>query len=69
MWVEDVNEFSDFVKGLLVFLPLLVMLGPVSGSHDFPVYRMAQFNLHGVPHGENLYLLLSIEIHIRHGGI
>lgn len=59
MWLEDINEFSEFFKGcfpyyLLVVLPIFIVISPINpvgAAHEFPVYRMQQYDLHGLPHG------------------
>lgn len=60
MWIEDVGEFSEIFKGyfpyyLLIMLPIFIIISPVSpvgAAHEFPVYRMQQYDLHGLPHGK-----------------
>ena len=49
--------FSDECLELIRSAPLLLSfsllcLGAVSGKHEFPVYRMQHFDLHGVHFGE-----------------
>ncbi|CAH0550977.1 unnamed protein product [Brassicogethes aeneus] len=56
MWLEEVEEiFKGYLPYyVLVFLPIFIIISPanpVSASHEFPVYRMQHFDLHGVPHG------------------
>ncbi|KAL0278855.1 UNVERIFIED_CONTAM: hypothetical protein PYX00_000546 [Menopon gallinae] len=59
MWLEDINEFSEIFRGyfpyyLLVVLPIFIVMSPVNpvgAAHEFPVYRMQQYDLHGLPHG------------------
>ncbi|KAL3288856.1 hypothetical protein HHI36_003303 [Cryptolaemus montrouzieri] len=56
MWMEEVDEFF---KGympyyVLIFLPLFIIISPINpiqASHEFPIYRMQHFDLHGIPHG------------------
>lgn len=39
---------------ILIFLPIFIIVSPaspVSGSHEFPVYRMQHFDLHGISYG------------------
>ncbi|KAK9892946.1 hypothetical protein WA026_022817 [Henosepilachna vigintioctopunctata] len=56
MWVEEIDEFF---KGylpyyVLIVLPLFIIISPINpihASHEFPVYRMQHFDLHGVPYG------------------
>lgn len=60
MWVNEADEFSEIFKGIFPFylifaLPLFIIISPVNpvaASYEFPVYRMQQFDLHGVPHGK-----------------
>lgn len=59
MWLEDINEFSEIFRAyfpyyLLVVLPIFIVMSPVNpvgAAHEFPVYRMQQYDLHGLPHG------------------
>ncbi|XP_054278741.1 BOS complex subunit ncln-like [Macrosteles quadrilineatus] len=59
MWLNEADEFSEIFKGifpfyLLIVLPLFIIISPINpveASYEFPVYRMQQFDLHGVPHG------------------
>ena len=47
------REFHDLLEGLfpycmVVFLPVMILLSPVNpvdAAHDFPVHRMAHFEL------------------------
>ncbi|XP_063242605.1 BOS complex subunit NCLN [Bacillus rossius redtenbacheri] len=58
MWSEA-DEFMELFRGylpyyLLIMLPLFIIIAPVcpvGAAHDFQVFRMQQFDLHGVPHG------------------
>ncbi|XP_066996614.2 BOS complex subunit ncln [Anabrus simplex] len=58
MWVEA-DEIVELFRGylpyyLLIALPIFIIISPVcpvGASHEFPVYRMQQYDLHGVPHG------------------
>lgn len=64
MWLEEAEElFKGYLPYyLLLVLPIFIIISPinpVSGSHEFPVYRMQHFDLHGIPHG-NCYLLSVI---------
>lgn len=49
---EIVEMFKNsFPLSFLFFVPILILISPVSTAHDFGVYRMQQFDLQGVPHG------------------
>lgn len=49
---EIVEMFrNSFPLSFLFFVPILILISPVSTAHDFGVYRMQQFDLQGVPHG------------------
>ncbi|KOC68448.1 Nicalin-1 [Habropoda laboriosa] len=59
MWLEECDSFAELCRGylpyyLLIILPIFIIISPVNpvaASHEFPVYRMHQYDLHGVPHG------------------
>lgn len=59
MWLEECDGFAELCRGylpyyLLIVLPIFIIISPVNpvaASHEFPVYRMHQYDLHGVPHG------------------
>nr|XP_012223073.1 PREDICTED: LOW QUALITY PROTEIN: nicalin [Linepithema humile] len=59
MWLEECHSFAELCRGylpyyLLIVLPIFIIISPVNpvaASHEFPVYRMHQYDLHGVPHG------------------
>lgn len=62
MWFSEADELTELFKGyfpfyLLIALPIFIIISPVNpvgASHEFPVYRMQQYDLHGVPHGKSL---------------
>lgn len=58
MWFEECENFAELWRGLpyylLIVLPIFIAVSPVSpviASHEIPVYRMHQYDLHGVAHG------------------
>ncbi|XP_033207085.1 nicalin [Belonocnema kinseyi] len=59
MWLEECDSFAELCRGylpyyLLIVLPIFIIISPanpVAASHEFPVFRMHQYDLHGVPHG------------------
>ncbi|XP_078036761.1 BOS complex subunit NCLN [Augochlora pura] len=59
MWLEECDSFAELCRGylpyyLLIILPIFIIISPVNpvtASHEFPVYRMHQYDLHGEPHG------------------
>lgn len=59
MIFSEADELAELFKGyfpfyLLIALPIFIIISPVcpvGASHEFPVYRMQQYDLHGVPHG------------------
>jgi len=59
MWFEA-DEIVELFRGyipyyLLIALPIFIIISPVNpvgASHEFPVYRMQQYDLHGVAHGK-----------------
>lgn len=63
MWLEECDSFAELCRGylpyyLLIILPIFIIISPVNpvaASHEFPVYRMHQYDLHGVPHGNEMF--------------
>ncbi|XP_015126473.1 nicalin [Diachasma alloeum] len=59
MWLEECDGFAELCRGylpyyLLIVLPIFIVVSPVNpvtASHELPVYRMHQYDLHGVAHG------------------
>jgi hypothetical protein len=56
MWLEEAEElFKGYLPYyVLIVLPIFIIISPanpVSASHEFPVYRMQHFDLHGIAHG------------------
>ncbi|XP_063982340.1 BOS complex subunit ncln [Diachasmimorpha longicaudata] len=59
MWLEECDGFAELCRGylpyyLLIVLPIFIVVSPVNpvtASHELPVYRMHQYDLHGVSHG------------------
>ncbi|XP_050305475.1 nicalin-1 [Anthonomus grandis grandis] len=56
MWLDEIDEiFKGFLPYyILVFLPIFIIVSPVNpvnASHEFPIYRMQHFDLHGVSYG------------------
>lgn len=59
MWLEECESFAELCRGylpyyLLIVLPIFIAVSPVSpviASHEIPVHRMHQYDLHGIPHG------------------
>ncbi|BES89910.1 regulation of signal transduction [Nesidiocoris tenuis] len=52
----EADEISEIFKGvlpvyLLFILPIILVISPCGAAHEFPVYRMHQFELHGVARG------------------
>lgn len=73
MWLEECDSFAELCRGylpyyLLIVLPIFIIISPVNpvaASHEFPVYRMHQYDLHGVPHGKILIRFPTICRKIR----
>ncbi|GLH07943.1 Nicalin-1 [Gryllus bimaculatus] len=58
MWFESdgvIDLFKEyFPYYLVIVLPIFIIISPVNpvqAAHEFPAYRMQQYDLHGVPHG------------------
>ncbi|XP_057307318.1 BOS complex subunit ncln-like [Hydractinia symbiolongicarpus] len=56
--IGDTENIFEFLRSMpssvcfLMVIPILLMTAPsVYGAHDFPVFRMQQFDLSGVKHG------------------
>lgn len=64
MWLEDADGIAEIWKGslayyLIIVLPILIIVSPacpVSASHEFSVFRMQQYDIHGVAHGNYHFL-------------
>ncbi|GLH07945.1 Nicalin [Gryllus bimaculatus] len=57
MWFESdgvIDLFKEyFPYYLVIVLPIFIIISPVNpvqAAHEFPAYRMQQYDLHGVPH-------------------
>ncbi|KXJ26263.1 nicalin [Exaiptasia diaphana] len=64
--IEHGTDILEFLKNfpisvsILCVIPFVILSGPVSsvnGAHEFPVFRMQQFDLHQVPAGSRSALL------------
>jgi len=66
MWLEECDSFAELCRGylpyyLLIVLPIFIIISPVNpvaASHEFPVYRMHQYDLHGITHGKMSCLMM-----------
>lgn len=65
---EHGTDIFEFLRNfpvsisILCVIPFVILSSPVSsvnGAHEFPVFRMQQFDLHQVPAGE-----LKIFVHL-----
>ena len=60
---EVVEMFrNSFPLSFLFFVPILILISPVSPAHDFAVYRMQQYDLQGSAHGMTYYTVIIIII-------
>lgn len=58
----EADEISEIFKGvlpvyLLFILPIILVISPCGAAHEFPVYRMHQFELHGVARGKSTFVI------------
>ncbi|XP_054707763.1 BOS complex subunit ncln-like [Uloborus diversus] len=59
MYFEEADSVFEFFRGnfliySLMFVPLIIVISPITpvlAAHEFTVYRMQHFDLHGTPHG------------------
>ncbi|XP_035233238.1 nicalin-1-like isoform X1 [Stegodyphus dumicola] len=59
MYLEGAENFFEFLRGnfllySILVVPLLIVISPMTpvlAAHEFTVYRMQHFDLHGTPHG------------------
>ena len=63
MWLDEdlVDIFRNSVPYyLIVALPLLIIMSPVSvdAAAEFSVFRLQQYDLHGISHGNVLYFCI-----------
>ena len=72
MWLEEYDSFAELCRGylpyyLLIVLPIFIIISPanpVVASHEFPVFRMHQYDLHGIPHGKNFNLIFNNALYL-----
>lgn len=66
--LEHGTDILEFLKNfpisvsILCVIPFVILSGPVScvnSAHEFPVFRMQQFDLHQVPAGESFELVVG----------
>jgi hypothetical protein len=51
---EEADNLADFFRGsLYILLPILIISISSTNAAEFPVYRMTQFDLNGVPYGKS----------------
>ena len=59
--IGDTENFFELVKSIpspvciLLLVPIILISAPFSqvyGAHDFPVFRMQQYDLNGVKYGK-----------------
>lgn len=73
MWLEECDSFAELCRGylpyyLLIILPIFIIISPVNpvaASHEFPVYRMHEYDLHGEPHGTEISAFYSVRFRTR----
>ena len=59
MWFDEAGEVVEMFKNsfplsLMFFIPIFILISPVSpvgAAHDFAVYRMQHYDLHGASYG------------------
>lgn len=73
MWFEECENFAELWRGLpyylLIVLPIFIAVSPVApviASHEIPVYRMHQYDLHGVAHGIYYFIIISCQVSLKH---
>jgi len=53
----DTENLFEFIKNMpssvciLMLIPILMFTAPAACSHEFPVFRVQQFDLNGVKYG------------------
>ena len=57
MWLDSSMDILEALKSSLpvtfiVILPFLMVISPVNGAQNFPVYRVNQFDLAGNTYGK-----------------
>lgn len=60
---DEAGEFfemfrNNFPMTFICFVPLLILVSPVipvRAAHEFAVYRMHQYDLHGTAYGQFIY--------------
>ena len=54
----DTENIFEMIKNMpssvciLMVIPILMFTAPAYGSHEFPVFRVQQFDLNGVKYGK-----------------
>lgn len=56
MILDQINEISEIFRYslpyyLAILLPIMIILSPADAAHEFPVYRLQQFDLQGTKYG------------------